>query len=87
MATSMMRVNPDTRDRIMKIAAEDYGGVTADIALARLADEHWERQAIAAMDRFRREDPRGYADYLAELREWEVLGEPVLDPWEGGVTA
>ncbi len=71
----------------MKIATEDFGGVTADEALARLADEHWERQAIAAMDRFRREDPRGYADYLAEMGEWEALSEPALDPWEGQAAA
>ncbi len=71
----------------MKIATEDYGGVTADEALARLADEHWERQAIAAMDRFRREDPAGYTDYLAEMREWDALGAPTLDPWDNEAVA
>ncbi len=86
-ATTMMRVSPATRERVMKIAAEDYGGVTADEALQLLADEHWERQALAAMERFRREDPAGYADYMAELGEVEALDAAPLDPWESEAAA
>jgi hypothetical protein len=80
----MMRVSPATRARVMQIAAEDYGGVTADEALQRLADEHWERKAIEAMDRFRRDDPQGYADYLGEMREWDAIDAPVSEPWDDG---
>ncbi len=71
----------------MKIANEDYGGITADETLQRLADEHWERQALEAMERFRREDPEGYTDYLQEMREWDALGAPATDPWEDEATA
>lgn len=83
-ANSMMRVSPATRDRVMKIANEDYGGATADEALQRLADEHWERKAITAMDRFRCDDPQGYADYLGEMREWDAIDTPVDEPWDDG---
>jgi len=47
--TVMIRLTDRTRDRVMKLA-EEYGGVSADEAVRRLLDEHWERQAIAAMD-------------------------------------
>lgn len=79
----MMRVSPATRDKVMKVAAEDYGGATADETLQRLLDEHWERQAVEAMDRFRAEDPEGWQDYLREADEWDAIPGPPLDPWEG----
>ena len=77
----MMRVRSTTRDKVMKIAAEDFDGATADETLQRLIDEHWERKALAAMDRFRREDPDGYADYLHEMNEWDATATAPLDPW------
>jgi hypothetical protein len=83
-ATTMMRVSTTTRDRVLAIANEDYGGVSADEAIQRLADEHWECRAVEAMARFRLDDPDGYADYLGELREWEGLDPPVADTWEQG---
>ena len=79
----MMRVRPSTRDQIMKIAAEDFAGATADETLQRLADEHWERKAIEAMDRFRRDDPAGYDDYLHEMGKWDATADAAMDPWEG----
>ncbi len=80
--TVMMRVDTATRDRVMKIAAEDYGGVTADEAVRRLLDEHWERRAFEAMERFRRDDPDGYADYIAELDELDRIPGPPVDEWK-----
>lgn len=80
-ATSMMRVSPETRERVMRIAAE-YGGVTADEALRRLADEHWERTALAAMDAYRQADPDGHADYLREAVQLDATPGPALDPWD-----
>lgn len=66
---------------------DKYCGVTADEALQLLADEHWERQALAAMERFRREDPAGDAEYMAELGEVDALGAAPLDSWEGEAAA
>lgn len=79
--TAMLRVSAETRDRVMKIAKSH--GVSADEVMRRLLDEHWERQAVEAMDRFRREDPEGWAEYLAEAAEWERIDAPVTEPWDG----
>ena len=48
--TTMLRVSERTRDRVMQVAAVDFGGATAEETLNRLLDEHWEAQAVAAMD-------------------------------------
>jgi hypothetical protein len=80
--TGMIRVSTATRDRVMRVAREDYGGVSADEALRRLIDEHWEQRAVAAMDRFRREDPGGYAEHLGEVRELAEVDVAVAEPWD-----
>lgn len=66
----------------MRIAAEDFAGATADETLQRLIDEHWERKALLAVDRFRQEDPEGYADYLGEMGEWDATASAQLDSWD-----
>ena len=81
-AEAMIRVRSATRDQVMRIAAEDYAGATADETLQRLIDEHWERKALDAMDRYRREDPDGYADYLRELADWDATAASPLDSWD-----
>lgn len=81
-ASVMMRVSPATREKVTRIANDDFGGVTTDEALRRLVDEHWERRALDAMDRFQATDPAGYADYLAELKATEGADAPPIDPWD-----
>jgi hypothetical protein len=66
MSTTMIRVSKRTRDVIGVIAREDYGGVTLDEALERLAREHWQQRAIGAMDQYRSENPAAWRDYLTE---------------------
>lgn len=68
----------------MDIARRDYGGVSADEALRRLAREHWRVAAVAAMDRYRAENPDGWTDYLTEAAELEHLDAPITEPWEAG---
>lgn len=80
--TAMLRVSERTRDRVMQVAAEDFGGATAEETLIRLLDEHWEAQAIAAMDHFRATDPDGWSDYLAGADTWDKAQAPVGDAWE-----
>ncbi|AEH10390.1 MULTISPECIES: hypothetical protein [Protofrankia] len=75
----MMRVSPETRERVLRVAAEDFGGASADETVRRLLDEHWQRKAVAAMDRFRAQDPGGWAEYLAEGRAWSAVDAPVAD--------
>lgn len=82
MTQTTMRVSAETRDRVMQVASSDYGGASADETLQRLLDEHWERRALEAVDRFREEDPDGWAEYLAEADQWDRAQAPVTDPWQ-----
>jgi hypothetical protein len=78
--TVMVRLSEQTRDRVLKLA-EEYGGVSADEAVRRLLDEHWQRQAIEAVNRFRQEDPEGWAEYLREAEELDAGSAQPVDPW------
>jgi hypothetical protein len=80
--TTMLRVSERTRDRVMQVAANDFGGATAEETLNRLLDEHWEAQAIAAMDRFRASDPEGWSAYLAEADQWDKAQPSAVDTWD-----
>lgn len=63
----MMRVSTDTRDAINAIAREDYGGVTADEALRRLAQEHRRALWVEQARRLREEQPDVWEADAAEL--------------------
>lgn len=65
----------------MQVAADDFGGATAEETLNRLLDEHWEAQAIAAMDRFRASDPDGWSAYVANAAQWDEAQTTVADTW------
>lgn len=80
--TAMLRVSDRTRDRVMQVAADDFGGATADETLNRLLDEHWEAHAVAAMDRFRASHPEGWSEYLAEAARWDEAQTSVVDTWD-----
>jgi hypothetical protein len=80
--TAMLRVSERTRDRVMQVAADDFGGATAEETLNRLLDEHWQAQAIEAMDRFRASDPQGWSEYLAEADGWDKTQTSVVDIWD-----
>jgi hypothetical protein len=77
----MLRVSNETRERIMRIGREEFGGVSADETVRRLIDEHWRGAAIAAVHRYRESDPRGWSDYLAEADELAGADAPVSDEW------
>ncbi|TDC78455.1 hypothetical protein E1193_20745 [Micromonospora sp. KC606] len=80
--TTMMRVSPETREQVLRVAAEDFGGVSADEAVKRLLEEHWRAKAVAAMDHYRAIDPEGWAEYLVESEDWHGADAPVGDPWD-----
>jgi hypothetical protein len=77
----MLRVSQRTRDRVMRVAVEDFHGATAEEVLNQLLDEHWEAKAIAAMDHFRATDPEGWSEYLADADEWDRTAVPLADTW------
>ena len=80
--TTMMRVSEETRDSVMRVAAEDFGGATVEETLRRLLDEHWEAKAIAVMDHFRATDPQGWAEYLAEAAALDAASAAPVDGWD-----
>ncbi|MBM7788097.1 hypothetical protein [Tenggerimyces flavus] len=79
----MLRVSDETREEVLRIAREDYGGVSADETIRRLIDEHWESMAVAAVREFREDDPRGWADYLAEADQLAGADAAIADGWSG----
>lgn len=77
----MLRVSAETRERILRIGREEFGGASADETVRRLIDEHWQATAIAAVRRYRESDPQGWADYVAEAEEWAGVDAPITDEW------
>ncbi|MGH4015985.1 MAG: hypothetical protein ACRDSL_19100 [Pseudonocardiaceae bacterium] len=67
MATTTVRMDSCTRDRLAALAREDFGGVSQEAALNRLIDEHEMRQVHAAYARLRN-DPEHWAGYEQELQ-------------------
>lgn len=83
----MLRVSEETRERVQRLARDEFGGVSADEAIRRLLDEHWDSAAIAAVQHYRTADPQGWADYVADADELAAADAPITDGWqpaEGG---
>lgn len=79
--TTMIRAELSTRDQLMRVAAEDFGGVTADEALQRLLEEHRQHKMVAVMNAFRETDPAGWQSYLDEADDWDRASAAPLDEW------
>lgn len=77
----MLRVSDETRERVQRLAREEFGGASADETIRRLLDEHWEAAAVAAVERYRTDNPRGWADYLAETDDLTAADAPTTDEW------
>jgi hypothetical protein len=79
----MLRVTEKTREQILRIGREDFGGVSADETIRRLIDEHWQAKALAAVRRYREENQQGWVDYLREADELAAADAAVTDEWVG----
>ncbi|MGH7745149.1 MAG: hypothetical protein ACREQ5_10165 [Candidatus Dormibacteria bacterium] len=79
----MLRVSDETRERVLRIGRDEFGGASAEETVRRLVDEHWQATAIAAVHRYRESDPQGWADYLAEANEVAEADAPISDEWSG----
>lgn len=77
----MLRVTNETRERVLRISRDDFGGVSADETIRRLIDEHWQAAAVAAVRRYRDSDPAGWSAYLAEAEEASDVDAAVSDEW------
>lgn len=78
----MLRVSDDTRERILRIGRDEFGGATAEETVRRLIDEHWRNAAVAAVQRYRESDPEGWAEYVAEADELASADAPIIDAWQ-----
>lgn len=78
----MLRVSDETRDRILRIGREEFGGASAEETVRRLIDEHWRAKAVAAVQRYRETDPEGWSAYVAEADEAARVDAPITDGWE-----
>lgn len=79
----MLRVSDDTREQILRLGKEEFGGASADETVRRLIDEHWQAAAVAAVRRYSECDPAGWAQYLAEADELAGADAPLADTWSG----
>lgn len=77
----VLRVSDETRDRVLRIGREEFGGASADETVRRLVDEHWQATAVAAVQRYRESDPQGWADYLAGADRLAQADAPISDEW------
>lgn len=77
----MLRVSDETRERILRIGREEFGGASADETVRRLVDEHWQAAAVAAVRGYRESEPQGWQHYLAEAEESSGADAPLTDEW------
>ena len=73
----MVRMEPATRDELMKVAADDFGGISANDTVKRLLDEHRKAMMIAAVRAYELEHPQEYDAYLREADEMDAASELV----------
>lgn len=77
----MLRVGDETREQVLRIGREEFGGASADETIRRLVDEHWQAAALAAVHRYRATDPVGWTDYIAAAEEMSDVDAPARDEW------
>jgi hypothetical protein len=75
----MLRVGDETREQVLRIGGEEFGGASADETVRRLIEEHWQATVIAAVHRYRESDPQDWADYIAEAEDWVAADTPNID--------
>lgn len=73
-----LRVHPRIRDKVNALGAQEFGGASADQVIERLLADHQRILILEAYDRLAA-DPEGWADYLAEIGEWDVAVADGLD--------
>jgi predicted transcriptional regulator len=72
-ATTTLRVRPDTRDRLNRLARED--DVSAPELIDQLVEKEEEDRRLAAMNadfERLRDDEHAWADFKTETAEWDT---------------
>jgi hypothetical protein len=70
MKATTIRVDISTRDRLARIADDEFGSASLGEVLALLIDEHEMHLAHAAYARLQ-SDPASWGEYQAELAGWD----------------
>lgn len=73
-----LRVHPAIRDKINALAADEFGGVSADKVIDQLLADHQKIKILEAYDRLAA-DPERWRDYLSEIDEWDAATGDGLD--------
>lgn len=74
MSTTTIKVDTAVRDRLADVARARGTTMTAllyDMSLDLQAQQEW-GDIEAAYERLQRDDPQGWAEYVAELAEWDA---------------
>jgi hypothetical protein len=74
MTTTSMKIQSEVRDRLARVAAQDFPGATLSDTVAHLLAEHERsqlRRHISAAYARLRESPQEWDAYTAELDEWD----------------
>jgi hypothetical protein len=77
----MLRVSDETREQVLRIGREEFGGASADETVRRLVDEHWQAAAVAAVRRSRDRDPGGWSAYVADAEASSSADAAIGDEW------
>ncbi|WP_322752300.1 hypothetical protein [Frankia sp. Cas3] len=86
MPATTIKVDSAVRDRLARVARArgvTMGALLQGLSLDLQAQQEW-ADIEAAYERFRRDDPACWAEYLTELSEWgEVSADPgnTSDEW------
>jgi len=78
-AMTTIRLDRATRDKVNALAADEFGGASADKVIERLLADHQKIRILEAYDRLAG-DPEHWRDYLDELGEWDTSAGDGLDP-------
>jgi hypothetical protein len=74
MSVTTMKIQAEVRDRLARVAADDYPGVSLSEAVDRLLSEHERERTrgdIAAAYARLRADTVQWSGYVVELDEWD----------------
>src|SRR5215470_11880682 len=72
MKATTIRVDISTRDRLARIADDEFHGASLGETLQRLIDEHEMQAAHAAYARLR-SDPAAWDEYRTEITDWDAV--------------
>lgn len=84
MATTTMQLNSDLRDRLTRIAEEEFEGASLGETVRRLVREHEINHIMLRYEQLRA-DPGEWSSYQAELAEWDrTVADGLPDASEEG---